>query len=341
MANKEYDEQQLKKIGKIYADTKWTPVQKKHLESLCKDYRFEGVKFFNGHENPLGIPTSFVSQLSAPIPKHKLWWVASFKERDENYIENCEVFERLTGRQVKKLDKPPTTDMLDVYRTLKKPVFLARPDALVQGVVDIFLGKRISGPLTNAKSFLDVSRGCIETQKAPHGGSTSRSGRVKSGYISFRCDKLDDDIPLTHALIAIVYGVEALLPIYTGAYEVSHRCHNSLCANMDHLLIETSYSNRKMREGCQGFSGHECRCGPVKCAARGVYTLDDYRTETIISGTKSVQVKIPPFEGLNCLQVAPKVEEWLKLLDIRCTRKHIQPITVDPSKRYTGRGKCK
>lgn len=236
----QFSAKQLRDIGKIHSDSGWTPVQKKHVEAMIKDYRFSGVEFFDSSVNPLAIPTSFVSALAGPpLQREKLWWCEGFRANG-TYSENCEIIARLTGRQVV-LNVNPTNDMLDVYRTLRKPIFSVRHDTLLQGVVNVLLGIRLKGPLTTAINFLDVTRGCVATQKAPHGLEVSGNGKKKSGYIAIRCEG-SGDIPLTHAMIALAYGAEHLIPIYTGAYEVSHLCHESLCVNMDHLLVETAYA---------------------------------------------------------------------------------------------------
>jgi hypothetical protein len=326
MAQAEFDESIIKRIGKINADTKWTPIQKKHMESLAKDYRFYGSDFHNGVVNPLGIPTSFVSGLDGPpLPRNKLWWLEGFQPRDrDKYDENCKMFERLTGRQV--VFNKPSDDMLDVFRTVKKPLFLVNHESLVQGVVNVLVGAgRLVGGQTNVHYMLDFTKGCVVSQKAPNGGTTSRSGKSTSGYVVFRCDN-SSDIPLTHALIGLVYGVEALIPVYTGAYEVSHLCHNSLCCNIDHLLIETAYANRKMREGCQGYAGNECRCKPWRCVETK-FDINDYKTIEIGRHV----IKIPPHSISNCLRAIPTIKDWMKILDIGCKLSHHQPNRVDPA----------
>jgi hypothetical protein len=287
---------------------------------------------------------SFVAKLTEPpIPRDQLWWTQPELRDESKYRENCDIFERITGRQV--VFNTPTNDMLDVFRSLRKPIFLVRHESLLQQVVNILLGKGlrkdIGGALTNVGNYLDVTKGCIITQKAPNGGALTLNGRFKTPYISFKCGGLGD-IPLTHGLLALAYGVEKLIPVYTGAYEVSHLCHHSTCVNVEHLLVETSYANAYMRFSCQGYSGTDCQCRPIKCVRKDTFNLDDYREVSIQFGKKSVNVTLPPqpSQQHNPFCKLMPLEEWMELLDVKCNKKRIQPIKVDPAVRITtGKGK--
>lgn len=329
-----------KAIEKVNSDKGWTEVQKKHAACFLEDYRFRGVQFHRSEFNPMCIPAlSSIKLEGPPLSREELWWTdddaMEFKE-EQKYVENCEVFERLTGRPVVFI--PPTDDMLDVFRTLKRPIFLARHSKLLQSVINVLLGltlRKDSGGLTTKTPFLDIGKGCIGTAKSPSGGGGRYDGTRKSKYISFKCDD-KGDVQLSHGLIGLAYGVQSLIPVFTGAFEVSHLCHFSTCANIDHLLIETSVSNREMRRTCS-VGVHRCLCRPVACI-KADKILSDYE-HTSINTRKgkndiSVEVDLPPYSNANCFEGVPSLDKWMILLDIRQERKHVQPIRVDPARSH-------
>ncbi|KAK9368605.1 zinc-binding loop region of homing endonuclease-domain-containing protein [Lipomyces kononenkoae] len=117
--------------------------------------------------------------------------------------------------------------------------------------------------LVNRYRAVTTDLGCWESNMRP-----SCRGR----YVRLKLRKLHCR-PFLHqiAVIADNRGAELKMTLKSNRFHVSHLCHNDLCFNSDHLIVESSTNNLRRRT-CVGhkviiygpFEFHPCRHGEVE-----------------------------------------------------------------------------
>ena len=136
--------------------------------------------------------------------------------------------------------------------TCMHPIFRTRDEHLRDGIMRLKNGyKHYYGPaLTN-------EIGCWLAQKARHNG-------FGTGYIRIRLGKERYEYYAHHVSVAYYKNKVELALVYRAPnekeYQVSHLCHNSICFNPDHLIVEPAEINRA-RNTCSGHHALiQCPC---------------------------------------------------------------------------------